>query len=73
VRILTRALADPGGPARDVVLLNAGAAIYTGGLAPSLAEGLGVAEEVIQQGGAMAKLTELVEFSQALAKEGSGA
>lgn len=72
VETLRRALGGRGGPQRDVVLLNAGAAIYTGGLAPSLAEGMGVADEVIQDGGALAKLTELVEFTQALAKEGVG-
>ncbi len=51
------------GPARDIVLLNAGAAIYVAGLAESLATGIDRAKEVIDSGAAGAKLQALVEFS----------
>ena len=50
-------------PARDIVLLNAGAAIYVAGLAESLVVGIDRAREVIDSGAAAAKLQSLVEFS----------
>jgi anthranilate phosphoribosyltransferase len=51
------------GPARDIVVLNAGAAIYTAGLADSLEEGVKKADEAIASGAARAKLDQLVEVS----------
>lgn len=50
-------------PKRDIVLMNAGAAIYVAGIADSLAEGIKKAEESIDSGAALAKLNELVEFT----------
>jgi len=50
--------------ARDVVILNAGAAIYVSGLAATLGEGCGLAEAVIREGKAAAKVTQLIEVSQ---------
>lgn len=73
VATLTAALSGQAGPVRDIVVLNAAAAIYVGGRAPSLLFALGVAEQVIDSGAATAKLTELVRFSQAIAQEGSAA
>jgi anthranilate phosphoribosyltransferase len=55
------------GPARDIVQLNAGAAIYAAGLAVSLVDGVAKAGEVIDSGAAMEKLNALVETSQRLA------
>ncbi|MCC5797532.1 MAG: anthranilate phosphoribosyltransferase [Methylophaga sp.] len=52
------------GPARDIVLLNAGAAIYTANLAASLAEGIEQAAKFIDNGAAMKKLDALVQCSQ---------
>lgn len=52
------------GARRDIVLFNAGAAIYIGGAAKSIAEGIEKAEEAIDSGKAMAKLKELAEYSQ---------
>jgi anthranilate phosphoribosyltransferase len=57
-------LDNQAGPARDIVVLNAGAAIYTAGLAGSLEEGINKADEVIASGAAKAKLDELVQLSQ---------
>jgi anthranilate phosphoribosyltransferase len=54
------------GPARDIVQLNAGAAIYAAGLAATLADGIAKAGEVIDSGAAMEKLNALVETSQRL-------
>jgi len=51
--------------ARDIVQLNAGAAIYVAGLADSLANGIKKAGEVIASGAAKAKLAQLVEVSNA--------
>jgi anthranilate phosphoribosyltransferase len=49
---------------RDVVLLNAGAALVAGGLADNLADGIKLAGEVIDSGAALAKLDALVSTSQ---------
>jgi anthranilate phosphoribosyltransferase len=51
------------GPARDIVLLNAGAAIYVAGLADSHKAGIEKAEQVIDSGQAIAKLNELVKLT----------
>ena len=51
------------GAARDIVALNAGAAIYVSGLVDSLAAGVAKAQEAIASGAARAKLRQLVEFS----------
>ena len=52
------------GPRRDVVLLNAGAAIWVGGSAADMAAGLEAARESIDSGRAMEKLEQLKEASQ---------
>ncbi|MBZ0093050.1 MAG: anthranilate phosphoribosyltransferase [Sulfuricellaceae bacterium] len=51
------------GAARDIVALNAGAAIYVAGLAASLSEGVDKAQQAIASGAAKAKLEQLVAFS----------
>lgn len=51
------------GPARDIVLLNAGAAIYVAGRAETLAEGIARGRAVIESGAAREKLRQLVEIS----------
>ncbi len=57
-------LEDHPGPARDIVQLNAGAAIYAAGLADSLAEGVKKADEAIASGEARNRLDRLVILSQ---------
>ncbi|MEO6061966.1 MAG: anthranilate phosphoribosyltransferase [Thermoflexales bacterium] len=54
---------------RDVVLLNAGAALLASGKVPTLEEGIRLAAEVIDSGAALAKLDTLVDYSQQLAGE----
>lgn len=51
------------GPHRDVSVLNAGAAIYVGGLAKDLAEGVYMATEAIDSLAALAKLDALRRFT----------
>jgi len=53
------------GPARDIVILNAGAAIYAADLTPSLEAGIKKAAEVIANGSAAAKLDALIKYSNA--------
>jgi len=48
------------GPAKDIVCLNAGAAIYAAGLASSLAQGVKQAQEVIANGVVNEKLDQLI-------------
>ena len=52
-------LAGQRGPARDIVLLNAGAAIYVAGMADSMAAGIARAAAVIDSGAAAQKLEQL--------------
>ncbi len=64
-RITREILAGSKGPKRDIVLLNAGAAIYVGGRAKTIKEGIKAAEKSIDSGKAMAALEKLVEVSNA--------
>ena len=60
----TRAvLSGEKGPKRDIVLLNSGAALYIGGKAGSIMDGITLAAESIDSGEALKKLEELVAFS----------
>ena len=59
-------LANEPGPSRDVVMLNAAAALYVSGVAPSLWDGVALARESLASGAARAKLDHLVRFSQAV-------
>ena len=54
------------GPARDIVVLNAGAALYTAGVSDSLQQGLAMAVESIATGAAKARLEALVRLSRNL-------
>ena len=66
VSCIQRALANEDGPVRDVVLLNAGAALYCAGVATSVAEGVKRAREAVASGAAAAKLAQFVQVSQKL-------
>ncbi len=58
--------AGENGAARDIVLLNAGAALYVGGYAGSHAEGVLGAARAIDSGAAADRLRQLVELTQEL-------
>jgi anthranilate phosphoribosyltransferase len=60
---LSDVLNDEVGAPRDIVQLNAGAAIYVAGLAKSLEEGVAKADQVIASGAAKAKLSQLIALS----------
>ena len=59
------------GPARDVVLLNAGAALFIAGAAKSVEEGIALAARAIDAGDAKRTLDRLIALS--MAEESSGA
>lgn len=61
-------LANRPGPERDIVVLNAGAALYAAGIARSIADGVRAAGEAIAGGAARAKLEQFVAFTRARAK-----
>ncbi len=54
------------GPARDIVALNAGAAIYAADIADSLAAGVEKAQQIIASGAARAKWDALIAYSKTL-------
>ncbi len=56
------------GAARDIVLLNSGAALYAADVAGSIAEGIALARQAIDSGAALAKKDALVAVTQALAQ-----
>ncbi|MFL6678553.1 MAG: anthranilate phosphoribosyltransferase [Burkholderiaceae bacterium] len=66
VACIRRALSNEDGPVRDVVLLNAGAALYCAGVAASVAEGVKRAREAVASGAAQAKLDQFVAVTQKL-------
>lgn len=56
-----------GEKAASMIALNAGAAIYVSGLAPSLADGVRKARAAIHDGAALAKIEALAQFTQTAA------
>ncbi len=58
------------GAARDIILLNAGAAIYIAGIAPDMKAGIDRAAEVIADGSARQKLDQLITLTNQLAGAG---
>ncbi len=68
-QIIRGLLDGESGPRRDIVLMNAAAALVAGGRARDLKEGVGLAAQSIDDGGARGKLELLVALSQRLAQE----
>ena len=56
-------LENQAGPARDIVALNAGVALYVANVAPTMAAGIALAQQALAQGLAKAKLAQLNEFT----------
>ena len=62
--VMQAVLDNQGGPTQDIVLLNAGAAIYTAGIEDSLDSGIASARQVIENGSASSRLNQLVKLTQ---------
>jgi anthranilate phosphoribosyltransferase len=63
--VTRRVLAAEPGPHRDLVLVNAAAAIYVGGLVPDLEQGVARAAEAIESGAAASVLERLIAATAA--------
>jgi anthranilate phosphoribosyltransferase len=68
-RIIRAILDGEPGPRRDIVLMNAAAALVAGGKARDLKDGVGLAAQAIDSGAALRKLEALVGLSGRLAVE----
>jgi anthranilate phosphoribosyltransferase len=62
--MLIEALENREGTPREIVALNAGAALYAANVVPSIAEGITRAREAIASGAARGKLDEFVQFTK---------
>lgn len=62
--IIRQVLNNQPGPARDIVALNAGAAIYAADLADTLADGIQRAQWALADGSALAKFEALIAYSK---------
>jgi anthranilate phosphoribosyltransferase len=62
--MLSGVLDNQPGAARDIVMINAGAALYAANVASSIADGLDRARVAIESGAAKAKLAQFVAFGQ---------
>ncbi len=67
--IVRHVLAAEAGPRRDIVLMNAAAALVVGGKAHDFKEGVALAAQSVDSGAAAAKLAGLIALSQRLASE----
>jgi anthranilate phosphoribosyltransferase len=65
---MASALNNEPGPARDIVMMNAGAALWAADVASSLADGIRQAKAALESGAAKAKLQDFVAFTQAAPK-----
>ena len=63
LQVIQRVLAGEPGTARDIVCLNAGAAIYVAGLADTHADGVAKAQQVLDSGVAAARLQQLIDLT----------
>jgi anthranilate phosphoribosyltransferase len=62
--VLRGVLNNEAGAARDIVILNAGAALYAANVTTSIKDGIALARETIASGAAKNKLTQFVAFTQ---------
>ncbi|MEN8214181.1 MAG: anthranilate phosphoribosyltransferase [Pseudomonadota bacterium] len=67
LEMIREVFAGKAGPAHDIVVLNAGAAIYASGIASTLAEGVDAASSAIDSGAAREKLEQLIAYTQRFA------
>jgi len=67
--MVLEALGDVEGTPREIVVLNAGAALYAAGIADSIGDGIARAREAIATGAARRKLDAFVAATQAIGKQ----
>ena len=65
--LLRSVLDNEPGPARDIVMLNAGVALYAANVAKTMADGVALAREALASGKALAKMSQFVEATKRLA------
>ncbi|HQS30504.1 MAG: anthranilate phosphoribosyltransferase [Polaromonas sp. 39-63-203] len=65
--MLLGVLDNQAGPPRDIVILNAGAALYAANVAPSMREGIDLARTALASGAAKARLQQLTSLTQKIA------
>lgn len=65
LNLIRKVFDNEAGPARDIVALNAGAAIYAADLSENLADGVKKAQEMLEQGLAREKFEALIDWSPA--------
>ncbi len=67
-KVMLRSVLDnEPGPARDIVILNAGVALYAANVAGSMADGIAMAREALASGKALAKMHQFVARTKELA------
>ena len=66
--LLMAVLNNEPGPARDIVLLNAGVALYAADVAPTMGDGVALAREAVASGAALSKMHQFVGRTQFLAQ-----
>lgn len=64
--MLANVLDNQAGPARDIVIFNAGVALYAANVAANIQDGIAKARAAVESGAAKAKLAQLVQLSKAL-------
>jgi anthranilate phosphoribosyltransferase len=64
--MLRSVLLNQAGPARDIVIFNAGVALYAANVAPDIAQGLVLAQQAIESGAALQSLEKLIATTQRL-------
>ena len=65
--LLRSVLANETGPARDIVMLNAGVALYAANVAATMQDGVALAREALASGKALAKMNQFIARTQELA------
>ena len=64
--MLRGVLAGETGPARDIVLFNAGVALYAANVVAEIEQGIALAKQAIDSGAAQARLEQFIQISQEL-------
>ncbi len=61
-------LDNESGPARDIVMFNAGVALYAANVAATISDGVTLAREALASGKALAKMSQFVDATKRLAQ-----